>query len=127
MGPTIVDTSTCTIVEANVLLSQSTTWRWFVPSVYGEKYYNENSVSGGQRYAREVILHELGHNLSLAHSNDSYDYMNAGHRFLHARPWSNRPDDKRIEPLPDMRLALRTLYGNGLAEKDVGRLGHMVR
>lgn len=122
MGPTIVDTSTCTIVEANVLLSQSTTWRWFVPSTYGEQYYNENSVSGGQRYAREVVLHELGHNLSLAHSNDSYDYMNSGSSSSHARPWSNRADEKRIEPLPDMRRALQALYGDGAAEKDVAAL-----
>lgn len=122
MGPTIVDLATCTIVEANVLLAQGTTWRWFVPSTYGEDYFNSNSVSGGERYAREVILHELGHNLSLAHTTDSYDFMNGGSSSTHARPWANRADEKRVEPLPDMRRALRALYGNGVAEKDVAAL-----
>jgi hypothetical protein len=122
MGPTIVDLATCTIVEANVLLAQSTIWRWFVPARYGEDYFNSTSVSGGERYGREVILHELGHNLSLAHTTDSYDFMNAGSATTHARPWANRVDEKRVEPLPDMRRALRALYGNAVAEKDVAAL-----
>lgn len=121
MGPTTVDLSNCTIIEANVLLSQRA-WRWYVPSEYGEDYYNANAVSGGDRYAREAILHELGHNLSLAHSGDSYDFMNSANSSSEARPWSNRANDKRIEPLPDMRRALRALYGNNVAEKDVAAL-----
>jgi hypothetical protein len=79
---------------------------------------------GGKRFLMPVLLHELGHNLSLAHSTDSYTYMNSGTSSSTGRPWSNRRDDKRIEPLPDMRRALRStaLYGDGRTETDVAAL-----
>jgi hypothetical protein len=122
MGPTIVDLNTCEIIEANVLLAMATDWRYEVPSFYGEDYFNSQSVSSGERYLREVIVHELGHNLSLAHSTDSYDFMNAGSSSTHARPWQNRADARRVEPLPDMRRALRNLYPGTAEERDIGAL-----
>lgn len=123
MGPTIVDLATCTIIEANVLIGAATSWRYEVPWVYGELYYNTNSVVAGERYLREVIVHELGHNLSLAHTTDSYDFMNGGSSTSHARAWANRQnDDQRIEPLPDMRRALRDLYPGTASETDIGVL-----
>lgn len=60
------------------------------------------------------MLHEMGHTLGLAHSATSYSFMN-----YNVRPFTNRSDDKRIEPLPDDREALRFLYPDpGSTEKD---------
>lgn len=122
MGPSIVDTSTCTIEEANILINEASAWAYFDPGDHGDDYFNANSVSNGLRYLQPVLLHELGHNYSLAHSTDSYTFMNSGTSTTTGRPWSNRRDDKRIEPLPDMRRALRDLYGNGTDETDVAAL-----
>ena len=122
MGPAIVDIATCETIEANVLINKDSNWEYFDPNDAGNDYYNVNSVMGGKRYLQPVLMHELGHNLSLAHSTDSYTYMNSGTSSSTGRPWSNRRDDKRIEPLPDMRRALRDLYGNGSLETDVAAL-----
>jgi hypothetical protein len=124
MGPAIVDTSTCETLEANVLINKDNSWEYFDPNDQGYDYYNVNEVMGGKRYLMPALLHELGHNLSLAHSTDTYTHMNAATSSSTARPWSNRRDDKRIEPLPDMRRALRStaLYGNGGTETDLAAL-----
>jgi hypothetical protein len=122
MGPSIVDLATCETIEANVLINKDSNWAYFDPGDHGDDYYNASSVSGGQRFLQPVLMHELGHNLSLAHSTDSYTFMNSGTSTTTGRPWSNRRDDKRIEPLPDMRRALRDLYGNGTTETDVAAL-----
>lgn len=122
MGPTIVDTSTCEIDEANILINKDSSWAYFDPGDHGDDYYDAASVSGGDRYLQPVLLHELGHNYSLAHSTDSYTFMNSGTSTTTGRPWANRRDDKRIEPLPDTRRALRDLYGNGTDETDVAAL-----
>lgn len=124
IGPSIVDLATCETIEANVLIHKDSVWEYFDPNDQGNDFYNVNSVMGGKRYLMPVLLHELGHNLSLAHSTDSYTYMNSGTSSSTGRPWSNRRDDKRIEPLPDMRRALRStfLYGNGGTETDVAAL-----
>jgi hypothetical protein len=122
IGPTIVDLATCETIEANVLINEDSAWEYFDPGDHGDDYYNANSVSGGERYLLPVLMHELGHNLSLAHSADSYTYMNKGSTPTDGRAWSNRRDDKRVEPLPDERRALRDLYGNGATETDVATL-----
>lgn len=122
MGPTIVDTATCEIEEANILINKDSAWAYFDPGDHGDDYFNATSVSNGLRYLQPVLLHELGHNYSLAHSTDSYTFMNSGTSSTTGRPWSNRRDDKRIEPLPDTRRALRQLYGNGTDEMDVAAL-----
>jgi hypothetical protein len=122
MGPAIVDLATCETIEANVLINEASTWQYFDPNDQGDDYYNAASVSGGERYLLPVLMHELGHNLSLAHSTDSYTYMNSGTSTTDGRAWSNRRDDKRVEPLPDERRALRDLYGNGATETDVAAL-----
>jgi hypothetical protein len=117
MGPSLVDLATCLTIEADVFLDTGTTWIWGIPADYGDDYFAAPSSNASGRYGRAVILHELGHTLSLAHSDTSYSFMNYTNR-----PWSNRARDKMVEPLPDDREALRFLYGNGNAETDIAAL-----
>ena len=134
MGPSTVDLATCHITEADVFIDSNTTWDFSVPDDglpadncgTEECYFNadrKRCTNGGQlsacpngpwsEYARPVILHELGHNLGIAHSDHSYSFMN-----YDVRPWTNRADEKRIEYLPDDREALRTLYPAATTEMD---------
>jgi hypothetical protein len=117
MGPALVDLATCQIVEADVFLDTGTTWLWGVPEDHGDDYFAAPSSNASGRYGRTVILHELGHTLSLAHSDTSYSFMNSTNR-----PWSNRAREKQVEPLPDDREALRFLYPSATAETDIAAL-----
>lgn len=120
-GGALVNLANCTIIEADVFLDTNTNWVFGVPELYGDNYYaaganvNVNGVS--ERYGRTVLLHELLHTLSLAHSNTTYSFMNQTNR-----PWSNRSEEKQVEPLPDDREGLRFLYGDNTTETDVAAL-----
>jgi hypothetical protein len=134
MGPTDVDATDCTINEGDVFLDSATTaWDFTAPpdgtpdtctteDCYfdverkrcedGSKY--EDCTSGLYVYwARTAMLHEMGHTLGLAHSDTSYSFMNYS-----VRPFTNRADEKRVEPLPDDREALRDLYPGTAEEID---------
>jgi hypothetical protein len=106
-GPSWVNTRTCKIVEADMHLTNwdGVTWAFGVPADQGVNYWEANDSVGMTYFARPIILHELGHTFGLAHSDTSYSYMN-----YNVLPWSNRDDDKRVEPLADDREALREIY-----------------
>jgi hypothetical protein len=134
MGPTDVDATDCTINEGDVFLDSATTsWDFGTPpdgtpdTCTAEDCYfdvertrcadgdkSETCALGPWVYwARMAMLHEMGHNLGLAHSDTSYSFMNYA-----VRPFTNRADDKRIEPLPDDREFLREVYPGSADETD---------
>lgn len=121
MGTALVDLVTCQTLEADVFIDTVTNWLWRTPDQYADDYFGATSgtfVNGvWGRYGRPVILHELGHTLSIAHTLTGYSFMNST-----TRPWSNRVSEAQIEFLPDDRNALRVLYGNGVAETDLAAL-----
>lgn len=120
-GGALVDTETCEVIEADVFFNTQEDWVFGVPADYSDDYFGAGShvtINGTEeRYGRTVLLHELLHTHSLAHSNSSYSFMNADNR-----PWANRSREKQVEPLPDDRQALRYLYGDGATELDVAAL-----
>jgi hypothetical protein len=118
-GPSYVDTSNCTIAEADLHLTNWTdlTWEWGLPADQGVNYWEAENSVGMTYFARPILLHELGHTYGLAHSDTSYSFMN-----YKTRPWSNRDDDKRVEPLADDREALRAIYPGSADESDIAVL-----
>jgi hypothetical protein len=134
MGPTDVDATDCTINEGDVFLdSASTAWDFGTPPdgtpdtcTTEDCYFDverkrcedggkfEDCPNGPYVYwARMAMLHEMGHTLGLAHSDSSYSFMN-----YNVRPFTNRAEEKRIEPLPDDREALRDQYPGTAEEID---------
>jgi len=115
-GPSWVNTRTCKIVEADMHLTNwdGISWAFGVPADEGVNYWEANDSVGMTYFARPIILHELGHTFGLAHSDTSYSYMN-----YNVLPWSNRADDKRVEPLADDRKALREIYPGTAEESDI--------
>jgi hypothetical protein len=112
------NTDTCRIVDAEVMLDEARNWHWGQPEEIGRDYYDMTTrvTVGGvvMHQARPVLMHELLHAAGLAHSDDSYAFMNYGDH-----PYANRPDAARIDPLPDDREGLRRIYPTAGTERDV--------
>lgn len=118
-----VKTTPCTYNEAQIVLrdfnststSGGTFWNSGTP---GSNYYNADPQdSSGVYYLRPVFLHELLHAFGLHHSGDSYAMMNYA-----TKPWANRPDDAKMQPLPDDLAGLRALYPTSSTRIDVAVL-----
>lgn len=136
-GPLVWDAGTCEILAADIVLtSQQPGWfdsgpfrfEWGTPASAGEPYWDAHQCVGGVsqlhddcldygRFARPVLLHEVLHNLGLAHLPDDYGYMNYG-----VHPWQNAPESDRVAPLGDDRQALRSFYPAATARPDVAVL-----
>jgi len=81
------------------------------------RYYQEGLFGAGVTYFRQSILHELLHAFGLAHSANTYSYLNYGER-----PWANRPVGQRARPLPDDVRGMRHLYPASGSRFDVALL-----
>jgi hypothetical protein len=69
----------------------------------------------GSPYNFELVaLHELGHALGLQHSDGVQATMNSF--YANGGPLGN---SKEVDPLPDDRRGVRTLYGDSTTERDV--------
>ncbi len=113
----VYNTSTCEISEADINFDDDDDWFYGVPEDRGKKYFRAQLSVGDEYYARPVALHEFLHTAGLDHTANSYAFLNYGDL-----PWSNRADEKQIEPLADDREGLRAIYGNSTTETDIAVL-----
>jgi hypothetical protein len=80
-------------------------------------YYLEGLFGAGTIYFRQSYLHEMLHAFGLAHSANTYSYLNYGER-----PWANRPAGHKARPLPDDVRGLRNIYPASGTRYDVALL-----
>ncbi len=106
IGP--VDQATCTYDEAHIVFldPDNQDWNYDTPQDTGEDFFTAGrNDTAGVPWFRQVYQHELIHTFGLAHSDDTYAFMNGNDR-----PWANRPGAESIRPLPDDVRGLRNLY-----------------
>lgn len=120
-GPVVHDSTTCEILEGDVVL-QDPKWYFFgVPKDVGKDYFDTEDILllEGQDpplkvWARSTLLHEFLHDLGFAHVGNDYSIMNYG-----VTAWTNNPAAKQMEPYADDREGLRAVYPQAGAETDV--------
>jgi hypothetical protein len=106
----------CHYVEAHMAIVDldHRNWNFGTPP----DYYTAKSLdAAGALWFRPAFLHELLHTFGLAHSDDTYAFMN-----YEDFPWANRAEDEAIRPLPDDVRALRYLYPGGGNRSEVAVL-----
>lgn len=107
----------CVIQTADIRFADHYTWRHGEPGDYGLNFWMTVDDENSFLYLRQTALHELLHATGLEHEDNAYAYTN-----YEQMPWSNSPEGHLVEPLPDDRRGLRTLYGDGGSELDVAVL-----
>jgi hypothetical protein len=98
-------------------------WNFGTPQDSGAAYYTAGQTDAtGATWFRPVFLHELLHAFGLAHSPNTYAFMN-----YYEMPWANRSGADAVRPLPDDVRGLRYLYPAGGSRTEVAMLNTWFR
>ncbi|MCC6157613.1 MAG: hypothetical protein IT350_06130 [Deltaproteobacteria bacterium] len=116
LGLTMMDIGAyCEIWEMDIKIADDVDWIWGIPTTVRDPY---PFGDGGDFYARPVIIHELLHGVGLDHTTSDFGYM---HPTVSSGSvlFTNRDDNKRVEPAPKERQGLRTIYPQSETETDL--------
>jgi hypothetical protein len=117
-----VDQKTCTYTEARITFRDYSLQKWDLgtPSSASDKYWTTTDTDpSSYQWFRPIMLHELLHAFGLAHSDNTYSFMN----YLDT-PWvgGGVAETDAIRPLPDDARAIRYLYPGTSTREEIALL-----